>query len=475
MFRQVDLPPDVRSAFAEDERQVRLRVGKLGCALVTFLMPLGSLPDLLVYREHAWIFFLLRCLCAVLTAGLWFLHTTRFGASHYQFLALPIALLPVAFLCWMIYLADGPLSPYYAALNLVLLGVSAVMRWGARESWIAVGSTLMMYFMVCLPLANGIEVESFFLNSYFIVLTGIIMVAGNHFFTRVRMREFLLRHEVERNRQDLARQNQALADASDQLNETEKLASIGELSAGLIHEINNPINFSATGIYALKKRLEALPEDQRHEYVELITEVDTGVRRVKDIVNNLRQFAHPHSGSKEDVLVAELVESATLFLRAEWRGQVKIDQSLAPGLTIHANKNDMIRVFLNLLKNSLDALRQKQFGDGAGEPRISIQGQTAGSRVVVSIRDNGPGIPKEHHARVADILGMGHYPDSDNEGRVLQHFFTTKEAGAGMGMGLSICRRIVQASSGRMSFKTEPGEWCEFTLDLPAVIVPQSA
>jgi two-component system sensor histidine kinase PhcS len=107
----------------------------------------------------------------------------------------------------------------------------------------------------------------------------------------------------------------------------------------------------------------------------------------------------------------------------------------------------LTQVLLNLLQNALDALQEKQF-DGE-VPVVSITGRHENGRSLLIVRDNGIGIPPE-------IIG-----------KIFDPFFTTKEVGEGMGLGLSICYRIVEASGGRISVRSEPGKLCEFTLDFP--------
>jgi two-component system sensor histidine kinase PhcS len=112
----------------------------------------------------------------------------------------------------------------------------------------------------------------------------------------------------------------------------------------------------------------------------------------------------------------------------------------------------MVHILVNLLQNSLDALRHKNF---AGEqPVIRVEGRVENERSFIVIRDNGTGIDAEHLDKIFDP------------------FFTTKEVGEGMGLGLSICYRIVREYDGRISVRTESGKYCEFTLEFPAKSQP---
>ena len=225
------------------------------------------------------------------------------------------------------------------------------------------------------------------------------------------------------------------------------MASLGVMSAGIIHEINNPLNFATTGLYTLRKKGKYVAPDQKAEYEDIVKDIEDGVSRVKNIVSDLRMFTHPGSDDLDEFEVSEAVTSALRFLSGEWKDKVHIEQKLLERQTVRANKTKLIHVLTNLLQNSLDAMRGKSFN---GEhPTIWIEGRVENGVSIVTVRDNGPGIKSEHL------------------GKVFDPFFTTKDVGEGMGLGLSICYRIVQESKGKISVRTEPGKFCEFTLEFP--------
>jgi two-component system sensor histidine kinase PhcS len=230
--------------------------------------------------------------------------------------------------------------------------------------------------------------------------------------------------------------------------QTEKLASLGRMSAGIIHEINNPLNFATTGLFTLRKKGKYLAPEQQEEYQDILKDVEEGINRVKTIVTDLRMFTHPETESRDQVEVPEVVAAALRFLSAEWKDKVRIEQKLADHQAVWANKNMLIHALLNLLQNSMDALKTKSFENE--QPTIWIEGRLERGKSLLVVRDNGTGIDAEHLNKIFDP------------------FFTTKDVGAGMGMGLAICHRIVQDCEGRISVRTEPGKFCEFTLEFPA-------
>jgi signal transduction histidine kinase len=252
----------------------------------------------------------------------------------------------------------------------------------------------------------------------------------------------------------VAKQNQVLESTIEQLKDTEsqlvqseKLASLGRMSAGIIHEINNPLNFATTGLYTLRSKGKYIAPEQKEEYDEILKDVEEGVKRVKNIVSDLRMFTHPDTEQCDQVEVPEVVASALRFLSNEWKDKVQIERKLTEHQTIWANKNKLIHVLVNLLQNSLDALRRKSF-DGE-KPTIWIEGRVENGHSILVVRDNGSGI------------------DAKDLDKIFDPFFTTKDVGEGMGLGLSICYRIVQEYDGRISVKTTAGKFCEFTLEFP--------
>ncbi|MGH7951846.1 MAG: ATP-binding protein [Limisphaerales bacterium] len=267
-----------------------------------------------------------------------------------------------------------------------------------------------------------------------------------------RIRNLIDSHHYQRK---LSKQNVALTSAIEQIKDTEtqlvqseKLASLGRLSAGIIHEINNPLNFTLTGLFVLRNKSKMLAPERRAEYDEVLNDMEEGLKRVRNIVSDLRTFTHPGGGAGELVDVADAVAASLRFLAGEWKDKAEIKQNLPPNQFLWANRNKLIHVLVNLLQNSIDALAEKKF-EASDAPTIWIEGRVEGDRSLIVVRDNGPGI------------------DQKLTDKIFDPFFTTKEVGKGMGLGLSICYRIVHGYGGQISVKSERGKFCEFTLDFP--------
>ncbi|HTF42658.1 MAG TPA: ATP-binding protein [Terriglobales bacterium] len=267
----------------------------------------------------------------------------------------------------------------------------------------------------------------------------------------VRVRNLVESHDFQRKLSD---QNAKLADTIEllkstetQLVQSEKLASLGRLSAGIIHEINNPLNFAATGLYVLRNQGERLAKQEPQEFSEVLRDIEDGVTRVKNIVSDLRSFTHPDAEQRDMVQLSDVIFAALRLLSGEWKDKVQIEQVVPLDLVCRANKNKLTQVFVNLIHNALDALKHRTLSEEA--PLIRITGQQQNGKVIVSVRDNGEGI------EVANIS------------KIFDPFFTTRDIGEGMGMGLSICYRILQEHNGNIIVTSERGRFCEFTIELP--------
>jgi two-component system sensor histidine kinase PhcS len=384
-------------------------------------------------------------------------------------LGVTLFMLPASFIAWMIYRSpDGAASPYYAGLNLVMLVLAFVLHWTFWESFTAASLVLLLY--VSASVAHAFEhglVHSgvggdFVNNLYFLVLTGVIVMTGSYFHSKTRFREFAFRYELDKNKRALEQSNEKLdhqnkelaetihklTEAEAQLVQQEKMASLGVMSAGIIHEINNPLNFATTGLFTLKKKSKHVPPEEREDFEDILKDVEDGVKRVRDIVSDLRLFTHPGTEAHDEVAVADAVSSALRFLSNELKDQVRVVQKLDEHQTVHANRNKLIHVFVNLIQNSLDAMQGKSFN--GEQPTIWIEGRVENGTSYLVVRDNGMGIESQHLDKIFDP------------------FFTTKEVGQGMGLGLSICYRIMQENRGRITVRSERGKFCEFTLEFPA-------
>jgi GAF domain-containing protein len=279
---------------------------------------------------------------------------------------------------------------------------------------------------------------------------------------------------VQARTRELAASLEDLRAAQDRLIQTEKLASLGQLTAGIAHEIKNPLNFvnnfSAVSVELIDELREALrnphPDDeQRAEMRELMAMLQGNLdkivqhgKRADSIVKNMLLHARHGSGEHRPVDINSVVEESLNLAyhgaRAEKQGfNITLERSFDPDAgEVDLFPQEITRVLLNLISNGFYAAtkRKAEHTDGGYEPTLSAATRNLGERVEIRIRDNGTGIPPEVKEKL------------------FNPFFTTKPAGEGTGLGLSLSHDIVvKQHAGTIEIDTRPGEFTEFKIVLP--------
>ena len=419
--------------------------------------------DHFVYPHYWWLFFKARLCSIAVVILVWIWFRSSSGQKHHRIFGVMWYVSPLAMILWLIYRANDDHSPYYAGLNIVLLAVGLLSPWTYIQNLISSIILLVLYVIVCLTMATPQPTSSIINNTTFLLLTAAIVVSGSVVNSRQRYREFAVRFELDRNRSvlqeinlKLSGQNIALAKANQetraaemQLIQSEKLASLGRFSAGLMHDVLNPLNYAKTGTFTLRKKCRNLPPEMKAEFEEILTDVDDGLQRVDGIVSDLRTFTHPGGQAAEDTDMSEVLNMALKFVSSEVKGKnIQVVTDVAPGQKAWISRNHMIHVLVNLMENAIDALEAKTFPAGES-PSIRITGEVHDGRSVLRIHDNGPGIAAQHLSKVFDP------------------FYTTKDVGKGTGLGLSICFGIMRGYSGSITVTSEPGKFCQFNLELP--------
>ena len=235
--------------------------------------------------------------------------------------------------------------------------------------------------------------------------------------------------------------------AQEAIMQSEKLAAIGQLAAGVMHEINNPLATISACVAAIEGRLaEARPalEPAVHEYLEI---VDREVQRCSRIVDQLLDFSRPKGSAKEPVDLSALAENALFLLKHHRRfKRAAVTRELAEGLPpVRGNAEQLLQAVMALLLNAADAVEQ-----GGGLTLRTARATRRDDEVVLEVADTGAGIP------AADL------------GKIFEPFYTTKPQGRGTGLGLSICYGIVEDHGGRIEVESQLGLGSRFRVVLPA-------
>jgi signal transduction histidine kinase len=259
--------------------------------------------------------------------------------------------------------------------------------------------------------------------------------------------------------------------AQSQLVQSEKMASLGQLVAGIAHEINNPVTFISAGVESLNTNLEEVRQvldiyhkltaanvkeklkeieklKEKVEYKEALREINkliesikTGTERTTEIVKGLRTF----SRLDEDVLkianIHEGLDSTLILLRNKYKQRIEIEKHYGDIPEIECYPGQLNQVFMNILSNAIDAIDDKG--------TITISTVKLNDKVQVSIKDTGRGIPENIRTKI------------------FEPFFTTKEVGHGTGLGLSISHGIIEKHRGSIKVISEVGKGSGFVIVLP--------
>nr|WP_301289258.1 ATP-binding protein [Natronocella acetinitrilica] len=263
---------------------------------------------------------------------------------------------------------------------------------------------------------------------------------------RVRniVRTVRLEREIVARNTVLEQMIEQLNATQEQLVHSEKMNALGRLSAGLLHEVRNPLNYVSMATQVLK-RSPAMRDAA--EAREILTDIEEGVNRVSAIVSDLKEFSHPSAVQFADTPVAQIVDSALKFTRHE-AGAIVLGQRVEAGLHAHCSQPHVVQVLVNLLAN---AIRSLQGDTRVQAPEIEISAsRRAEGWIEIRVCDNGRGM------------------DEAALDQVFEPFYTTATAGSGIGMGLPICQTIITRHGGVIRAESIPYVRTCFTFTLPA-------
>lgn len=289
--------------------------------------------------------------------------------------------------------------------------------------------------------------------------------------------------ELQNTNHQLSKALKDLKDAQIQLVEAEKMASLGQLTAGIAHEINNPINFVKSNIKPLRmdiddlfeiiteynqlhnlkndslsKHLQEVQEREqemditfvKEEIQQLLKGIEDGAERTAEIVRGLKTFSRLDEGELKKANVHDGIESTIVLLRNSIPKYIKIEKRFHADGEIECFPGKLNQVFMNILNNAIQAIAQKK--QIAEEEFVTITTcDSPDGFIKISIKDTGIGMTEE----------IKH--------RIYEPFFTTKEVGEGTGLGMSIVFKIISEHNGKIEINSEPGKGAEFILTLPHI------
>ena len=274
--------------------------------------------------------------------------------------------------------------------------------------------------------------------------------------------------QLEEANQQLEKANKELQETQAQLVHSAKMVSLGQLVAGVAHELNNPIGFIDSNMAHLEaysknliqliqlmqnnpQKVEKFKEDIDYDYLvkdlpKLIKSCQDGSKRVMDIVVSLRSFSRIDDSTLQDYHLKENIQNTLELLSGEIKTRIQVDLDIEDSLKIQCNAGQINQVLMNIISNAAHAIEDKG--------HIKIVATKHDQQVKITIEDNGRGIPSDHIHHVFDP------------------FFTTKAVGQGTGLGLSISYNLVQKHGGQITVTSEENKGTTFIITLPLELFP---
>jgi C4-dicarboxylate-specific signal transduction histidine kinase len=264
---------------------------------------------------------------------------------------------------------------------------------------------------------------------------------------RSRIANLIRAAQLER---DLQRTNHELKQSLQQLRETEaalvqnaRLSALGTMAAGLLHEIGNPLNFMGTALQ-LAARDPTIQSDP--DTADTLKDIHEGYERIHRVVTDLRGFTAPQKPeSPRPFEINSAIDHALRFTAHVQKG-ISISKDFAANELVFGSQSTVSQVLVNLLVNAVSAVREVE---ETRRPEIKLATWIEGDQLYVSVRDNGTGI------------------DPKIQEQIFDPFFSTKDVGEGMGLGLAVSHRIIANHGGSLTVKSTLGEWTEFRFNLP--------
>lgn len=251
--------------------------------------------------------------------------------------------------------------------------------------------------------------------------------------------------ELYSQREHLSLTLEKLKETQEQLIQTEKMASLGLLTAGVAHEINNPVNYIYNGAIAIENFLVDNSPQNLETLKPLFEAINTGIQRITGIVKSLNKYSRNDESSLASCNVHEIIDNALVMLYNQYKKKIEItkEYSTTPPIVL-AREGELHQVFLNIIINAVQAIEDKG--------TITIKTKVSENEIEISIKDSGVGINPENLKKIFDP------------------FFTTKDPGKGTGLGLSITKKIIQGHKGAIHCYSEPDKGAEFIVTLPKTL-----
>lgn len=340
---------------------------------------------------------------------------------------------------------------YYSGILLINVWMSTFVRSRFRPALISVLLNTLSYLCVAvffqdyLTSQNPERIMVFYTNLSFLISTSFIVVVACRDFEVYARNEFLQNIILKLDNQALIEKENKLKQQQSRMVDASRLAAVGEMAAGIAHEINNPLSIIIANVDVLNKRINEGTFDLDN-IMKGLNKTDIAAKRIAKIVKSLKTYSR--DGSQDELLkesLEDIVNETIYFCQEKFaHSGINFVVDEVPKCFVLCRLTQISQVLVNLLNNAYDAL------ETTDNPKIELKFKIENKKVLISVIDNGPGIPNE----IQD--------------KIMRPFFTTKPVGKGTGLGLSLSKEIIDQHQGSLQLVSH-SQGTEFVFSLPTI------
>lgn len=436
----------------EDLRNSYLSFFSLSAGVLTIILVMaGTLLDWFYYRDHWAQFFAARVVCSIAVGLLVIAARIKKSNRFTENSTVLWVTFPQAMICYMIASTGGVDSIYFVGLAYAFIGLAVFLPLKLSQASLFTLMTAGMYLLACfIGTPGGMFKSALGGHLVFLSFFGIIMFAVTVYAEKWRVHLFHMQAQIRGQRDDLAQTNRQLAEAKVKIAQSEKMASLGTMAAGLLHEMNNPVNYSQI---ALKLAADDIAAGDLASAKSSIDDAALGVKRLGGIIADLRHVAYqsPEGADKADgrFRLSEVVRIATRLTMHLCKG-FEVYVAVDPEVKVRGDSPSIVSVLVNLIENAAHSIREAKRGP-LGRIEIRAASSERAGWLRVSVRDNGVGLRPD----IAE--------------RIFEPFFTTKQVHEGMGLGLSISYAMVRRHGSELTVTATGEGVCELSFLLEVI------
>lgn len=414
----------IKKDYSEHITNLKIKGSIVGCILSIILVPFGISSDYLLYNEFFTEFLFARIICTVLTVAILSLHFHKTITNVFiQILSFSWLFLIQILICFMTITSNIFDLAYYNAIILLIFTATILLPLNVKEILTFCIASILIYLGTVLY-TDITNFGIFYNNIFTLILASIIGVTATNVKSRLQFKHFCLNYKLKEKIKEIKETQRILIDS-------EKNEATSSLSAELIHEINNPLNFTITALKSLDRH-NKINNDE--ELQDISSDLRIGAMRIKSTIDNLKNLSLLQKDvNKTDFYVLESIKTATRLKEGDLR-KLNLKILIDKNLIIHASKTHFIQIIINLIENAIYSINQNKHVS----PKITISAHKDDADISFIITDNGA---KIEHSEIINISDDSIINSNENDR-----------------LDLNIATRLIKQHKGIVTIDTDANE-----------------